>query len=447
MKVLAIWLILTVYIIPAIFASKDHGHHHSKHTKDPKDQTRTEMNDAGLHYMMVVPFGDEWNRTFSTPNNQWGTPGPVHFWFRCLDNELRSYFIIEGMNYLNHGKEADMAIANTFRERVTLLADGEKINFKVWNGGGDFTVNVANKNVNDHVHISVKGWKHYAIFPLNQCRPSKPKSEKMKLVMNIHTRTFDRVEKINPNLIQGVVNHYAYHKCAIGIDDYELVIQKGQIPFYMKNENFSTAVKSGMIKLVYKNEYEPGPMYMPGTDNNCYWQAITQNLAILQHWKENVRVFFWDTDEYMTFSKDYTYKDFKDTLVNNPITGYDRYMAFCKDCPRRQAEIPYFSFTDRTYKKGDFLQHPKLAVDPSVAGCFIIHWAGCGGKHQPDQKLVPKTQAWISHFENMYNGRWGHSQEEVDKMDPLEYPVLKKCDPAQWNWKHPPSSKRYFTEL
>jgi hypothetical protein len=260
--------------------------------------------------------------------------------------------------------------------------------------------------------------------------------------MNIHTRTFDRVKTIRKEVIQGVVHHFAYHKCAIGFDDYELVIQRGQVPLYMKNENFSIAVKSGFIKLVLKNEYEPGPMAMPGENHNCYWQAITQNLAILSHWKENVRIFFWDTDEYMMFAPDYTRSQFLAHLEQHPITGYDRSMAFCADCPRHAAEVPHLNFNALKYKKGDKLQHSKLAVDPTVAGCFIVHWAGCGG---PD-KAVPREQAYIAHFENMYTGRWHHTQDAVDKMENLDWPILKTCDPAAFDWQHPPMKKRYFLD-
>ena len=86
---------------------------------------------------------------------------------------------------------------------------------------------------------------------------------------------------------------------------------------------------------------------------------------------------------------------------------------------------------------------PPATPGRSQAGAASLPSAG-RRLAQPDNTLVPKAKAWVSHFENMYNGRWGHSQADVDKMQNLTAPVIKKCDPSKYDWKTPAIKKRYF---
>ncbi len=394
--------------------------------------------DDGLHYSSIVAFGDEWNTTFWDERGSEPTPGPMYFWFRCLDHTLRGYFFIEGRaKKLLHNKEAFFATFRLFKARGKILVNGANVDFRAWLGGGEFIVDVGEEDV----RIEVKGWKHYTIFPISQCKKSKPPSKEMKVIMNIHTRTFDRPYEMNEDVVKGVANHFAYHRCLLKIDQYELVVQPEQVPIYMKNAYIASAVRQGLFVFILKNIYHPPPIHMPGTNSNCYYQAVTQNLAILQHWKENIRIFFYDTDEYVSFPSGMTESAYKSLLQENPLLGFQRDMVFCASCNKDQSESESLSFRKQKYVLGGMLRDPKLVVDPNVAGCFIIHWAGCGG----ETKILDNFTAVVHHFENMYNRRWHHSKTQLAAMPRLQPTEFTFCDPSALNSNYDqPFSKFYF---
>lgn len=72
------------------------------------------------------------------------------------------------------------------------------------------------------------------------------------------------------------------------------------------------------------------------------------------------------------------------------------------------------------------LNDPKLVVDPNEAGCYIVHWAGCG----PDRHYMPINDSRILHFENMYFPRWQYSHELITNgLDLTASKVNTFCDP------------------
>jgi hypothetical protein len=248
--------------------------------------------------------------------------------------------------------------------------------------------------------------------------------------MNLYTRYFDNPHRLNKKTVEGIINHFLYHRCALGLSHYELNIQKEQIPYFMQNPIIAEAARAGWITFIIKNAAIPPPIRNSGQyGSNCYWQQISQNLGILRYWKQNVRIYMWDGDEYMIYASNLTKSKFQEVVDAHPVLAFNRYMAFCLDCGNtgHEGELKYLSFSDKIYKKSEPLAHPKLLVHPDKSGCFIIHWSGCGDPtHHLDESI-----AFVAHFENMFQMRFRKSQEVLSKGESLNelYPVMKHCDP------------------
>lgn len=266
-----------------------------------------------------------------------------------------------------------MDIAFKFRDRVKLYVEKTRIQYGIWMGGGDFKVDISHMPSNATAHIYVEDWNHYTIFPLSQCiaPPTAEQNKELKYVMTVYTRYFDNPHRLNKKATQGIANHFLYHRCALHLSHYELSVQAEQIPYFMKHPVLAEAAKQGYLTFYTKNSAIPPPIrnHQHG-GSNCYWQAISQNLALLRRWKENARVYLWDGDEYMTYASDFKKNDFDQLVQKYPVLGFGRFMTFCYDCPNEgnDGELNYLSFNDRKYKKNDRLRDPKLMVDPSQAG-------------------------------------------------------------------------------
>jgi hypothetical protein len=327
-----------------------------------------------MHFSQIVPFGDEWKNSLGKTEYA-DAPSPVNMWLKCIDKELRGYFHLEDTRKRpGHGKEGDMPIAYKFKDNVKLYADNKKIDYGIWMGGGDFKVDLSHKLHNSTVNIYVDDWMHYISFSMSDCVKSRAehKTPQTKYIMNVYTRYFEDPHKLNRNAVDGLAKHFLYHRCALGLSNYEINIQKEQIPYFMENSIIAEAARSGWITFIIKNQYIPTPIRNAGRGgSDCYWQQVSQNLGLLRRWKQNVRIYMWDGDEYMTYHPQFTKNDFQELVSKYPVLGFERYMAFCADCPKGEGELPYLSFTDRKYKKSERLRDPKLLVDPSQAGMYI----------------------------------------------------------------------------
>lgn len=393
--------------------------------------------DEHMHFSQILPFSDEWKRAFGKTEYA-DSPAPVNIWLKCIDKELRGYFHVEDTRKRpSHGKEGDMPIAYKFHDNIKMYADDKQIEYGIWMGGGDFKVDLKHQSNNGTVSIYIEDWMHYISFSMHDCTKSKPefKSTETKYVMNIYTRYFDDPHKLNTRAVDGIAKHFLYHRCALGLSNYEINIQKEQIPYFMKNPVIADAARSGWITFIIKNPYVPTPIRNAGRGgSDCYWQQISQNLGLLRRWKQNVRIYMWDGDEYMTYAPQFTKQDFQALVNAHPVLGFERYMAFCEDCPKdHDGELKYLSFTERKYKKSERLRDPKLLVDPSRAGCFIIHWSGCINQKftgNPSLHNVNESLAFISHFENMYTIRFDKDLSKDIDLN-VEYPVVKYCDPGK----------------
>lgn len=121
--------------------------------------------------------------------------------------------------------------------------DDIEVPYGVWAGGGNFYVDVKKYSSIDLVRILVGGFSHYTLFPMNQCTSSKPRQNgTMKYIMNIHTRDVQEDDaKSNTKIISGIASHFAYHRCALNISRYEIVVQPQFISTCMKNPQIAYA--------------------------------------------------------------------------------------------------------------------------------------------------------------------------------------------------------------
>lgn len=389
--------------------------------------------DEGIQYGYIMPFVDEWTDFWG--NNSTFTLTPFQFWFKCIGNEVRGYFFSEDPRPVLHGKEAVVKNYPHLNKHIKLSADGVPIkSLTVWSSGGDFYFDIPPGTPSDHViDIKMKGFKHYTRFKVSNCVKEKPVSAQRKYIMHIHLRDFSNLTAFRPSVIEGVANHMAYHRCALKLDKYEVAIQREHLKFYLQNKKIAHAVKEGWITFLIRNPVIPSPMQEKHGPSNCYYQAYVQNMAILQHWKENVKIYFWDSDEYMTITPGTTPEDVMQLVESGSAVGFKRRMAFCNSCDQKQSEMKTLSLSQSDLSLGfRQLRDPKLVVDPNRVGCLIVHWAGCGDK----TVTLDLEKAYILHFEDLYQRRWTMKNRLKQPETALQPSLMQKtCDPTLYDWK------------
>ena len=384
--------------------------------------------DEGVHFGYIPVFENEWKKVLDRSDHP--VPSAFNFWFRCIDHEVRAYFHVEDLRAFTHGKEADMPLEPHVKEKIKILVDDKPIEFQSWFGGAQFYFQLPQNISRDYMsRIQIKGFGHYTRFPSWKCSPPIPQTPTTKYVMHIHLREFIKPLALNADIVEGVLNHMNYHRCLLGVDRHEIVIQKEQIPFYLENRRVAQAVRKGWLHLLIRNPSVPAPIENNHQGSDCYWQAYTENLGLLRHWKENTKMYFMDSDEYIVLPNEDKYpKEYLFDQVNqHHAVGIERFMSFCIDCPRDQAEIKLLNFNKNRYTVTDKLRDPKLLVNPNEVGCYIVHWAGCGKQ----TKVLPVDKVYLLHFENLYIPRWKKTVEELkkDKLFTNTKGTLK-CDPA-----------------
>ena len=318
--------------------------------------------------------------------------------------------------------------------RLKLFADGNPVSYGVGHGGGDFFVNVSSKPPHSEVVFSVGGWTRFTSFPLSLCVQSRP--QPAEPVYMIHAHTYDHPPSVqqSPLLPSGVAHHLIYHRCALNVTKYEVVIQPEDLHFYLKNPHLLQFAQRGWLTFILKSRH-PSRLALPYM--NCHYQVIYENQGILQHWKENVRIFYFNPDEYMSMTTALTWPQFRETYLLGSNVAFDRYMTFCYDCPKaNEPELPHLSFTDRRYKITEKLNDPKILVDPNRSGCMVVHFSNCG----VDRTLLSNETAYLIHFENLYNKRWTNDSQDpyfnkvyyhaFPDLDKRRMPLLQ-CDPQK----------------
>jgi hypothetical protein len=318
------------------------------------------------------------------------------------------------------------------KKRFKLLADDKPLPYESWHSGGDFYIDVSNKPSNSEVTISVEGWVKYTAFPISECTQSLPQPAEPEYLMHVHTYDHPKSIKLNKLYPSGIAHHLVYHRCALNVTKYELIIQPEHLARYLRNPHLLKFAQEGWLKFVLKGHHPPR-MNLPFIYN--YHQGIYENQALLQHWKTNVRIFFFNPDEFVSLDPRLSFAEFKQQHLSRSNVAFDRYMTFCYDCKPGEPELPQLSFTDRQYKVAEKLQHPKLFIDPNQNGCLLVHWSQCGA---PEMTLKNDT-AFILHFENLYKKRWTNSTQSGFGKIPLEpWPFMDKtrapllvCDPQR----------------
>jgi hypothetical protein len=133
--------------------------------------------------------------------------------------------------------------------------------------GGDFIIDVKHKAPDSEVIISVEGWVKYTAFPLSQCSPSSfdpkhPGGEAPEYVMHVHT--YDRPKSIKLHRLypSGIAHHLVYHRCAMNVSRYEVIVQPEDLPRYLKNPHLLKFAKLGWLTFVLK-AHHPARMNLP----------------------------------------------------------------------------------------------------------------------------------------------------------------------------------------
>ena len=173
----------------------------------------------------------------------------------------------------------------------------------------------------------------------------------------------------NGLLPSGVAHHLMYHRCALNVTKYELIIPPEDLSLYLKNNFLYHFAKTGALTFVLKSAH-PSRLDLPYF--SCHHQAIYENQALLRHWKSNVRIFF-NPDEFLSFSPSVNLPEFRrQYLTSSSNVAFDRYMTFCFDCKVGEPELPFLSFAHRRYKLTVKLNDPKLFIDPDRNGCMLV---------------------------------------------------------------------------
>lgn len=137
--------------------------------------------DDGLHYTVILPSPEEWTYMFA-PNSSSSNPpySALHLWLKCVDATLRGYLFIDAVadgEDVSLSRDREQALVRAFDRRV--LVDGTPVLLQMSMAGGEFFVHLENARKRNHyaeVHVSVRGWRRYAKFPVHACAAAPPPS-------------------------------------------------------------------------------------------------------------------------------------------------------------------------------------------------------------------------------------------------------------------------------
>lgn len=350
-----------------------------------------------LVYVVLTPTLEESAATFSDGKAY----GPMHIWMRCIGSTIKGYFYLEVLSdgdQLVHPPERYKIVS-----AVRFFANGEPVHtLESTVAGGEFTVDLSKfgSTTTSAVEISFSSWRHFAKFPTSECAPPPPDTDTNapQLVMNLVTLDRSFSQHYTPPDVAAISNHVRFHSCALNISRFEIVSQYQDVGLFLQDETLLQLAKSKALKFVVKGN---SPAQLTGV--NYKWQVVEMNVNILSHWGENVRILFWDPDEYLVMHP-FSLKEFRRKLVEYDVVNIQRKPVVCETCSTREQERDFHSIGGgggSKFVQSDKHLATKLAINPNKAGCVLVHFSLCPDSTTNKIRLDSRI-AYLAHFENLF---------------------------------------------
>lgn len=168
-----------------------------------------------------------------------------------------------------------MSLPGHLLNKLQFLVDGKKVNsVKHWHGGSMIYFDIPQANNASYIQFHVKGFKHYCTKStdpsLEPPAPPPPAavSSNIKYIMHVHLRYWNYPEGFERSILDGIANHLLYHRCALNLFNYEIVIQREQIPFFLAHAKIHFAIEQGWLTLIIRQDNIPSPILINGWTHN-----------------------------------------------------------------------------------------------------------------------------------------------------------------------------------
>ena len=418
--------------------------------------------DQDLHYSVILPSLEEWAQLFpsnSSSNSgssgsssaQPSTPPPysaVHLWLKCVGATLRGYLFVDAVADVvdvSLSREREQALVRAFDKRV--LVDGVPVELSMSMAGAEFFAHLGHGDARRHtygeVHVTVRGWRRYAKFPLHACAaaplPLPAASNRRRPDYIFHSYTMEssfrnagagtdadadtmlpamaQVRKKLPcetaslrfltirHRAQAVAKHLAYHLCLFGNQTaaYYIATERAHIPLYLNHSVIAEHAREGRVVFSTRENNIPAPVL----GKTFKWQIVFQNLFILQHYMHprhpNVRLFFFDADEYVHVRPSMA-ATLHDTLRRHDVVNFQRKDTVCIDSACQGRPEHGLPIRGHAFQQSDRHLPAKVVLNPNMAGCLLVHFSLCRNNRTAFTRLNSHV-AYLVHFGNTLSAR------------------------------------------
>lgn len=391
----------------------------------------------GLFHSILVATREEWTRTFG---NDAHNSGALHVWIKCLDEgvvlRLRAYTFAEPYD-VDFGINAGYSVVNVSHGPLRLTVDGTVPVDQQHSPryGGHFVTNRTASLSKDFeaTLIGVAGWGSYFEFPLRLCAPPRSVASAHQNITHriMHSLQWD-VSTSNQGIIANPIiastfvaavrRHALFHACYAGVTSYELVVQESSLPEFLENSEFEKVVQTGLVRFMLK---PPIPSFRLG--KGVRWQALYQNLAVLHHWGNNVRLFMFDPDEFLFADHD-DLSELDLILQSTSVVVLERVSVVHEHSGTDSAPDASKPFSDNWTELAEPLDS-KLVIDPNGIWEVYVHhaipkWPGMDLR-------VSKQKLRILHFPFFYDKRLSSLYKERERTghQVIMTSVYRNCDP------------------
>lgn len=244
-----------------------------------------------------------------------------------------------------------------------------------------------------------KKWNSYIVFPLRLCVDHRSNSSNFgrrddTRIMNVLTYDTDghTSRSYATALSSAIVRHALFHRCALDITRYEVVVNEEIIQSMVSGSALKALVDEGFI--VFKTK----PTQLSHTrGHRLYWQVVYYNLALLSHWGKRAWIFFFDQDEFLSI-QDAALIDLGNAMAGNyDVLQFDRLAVKCTTCPAVHVggEVDS-SFEENSWAIMHEESETKVAVRTDMGGLIAVHSAAgkCYYSNAHDMVLL--------HFRHFY---------------------------------------------